>query len=79
MSVGGLALIHSAVRWFGVVQHYCVTQNPSVGCRRVWRDTRQTHSYNLGVQSLPQRVIEQTERPMAPLSRRCGGSLNVHG
>lgn len=79
MSVGGLALIHGTVRWFGVVQHYRVTQNPSVGCRRVCRDTRQTHSYNMGVQSLPQRIMEQTERPVAPISHRCGGSLNVHG
>lgn len=60
VAVGGLALIHGAVRCFGVVQHYCVTQNPSVGCRRVCRDTRQTHSYNMGEQSLPQRVTQQT-------------------
>lgn len=79
MSVGGLALIHCAVRWFGVVQHYCVTQNPSVGCRRVCRDTGQTHSYNMGLQSLPHRKMEQTERPAALFSHRCDGSVNVHG
>lgn len=49
MPVGGLALIHGAVGRLGVVQHYCVAQNPSVGRRRVCRDTRHkhTHSYNV--------------------------------
>lgn len=73
--VGGLALIHGAVGRLGVVQHYCVAQNPSVGRRRVCRDTRQTHTHT---QLQREGSGPSHKGSWSKRARGCGASLEVH-